>query len=197
MKDDIQRFLKQETSPDVRFTTMIDLYGLMQDFPNFDSAKSLQPRLRINALEAAFYQDINDRRFIPYIQLHEYEALLFSDIQCLNSQFENRENQINELATISSQFESPELINDGPQTAPSKRIIQHIPEYENRKVMVGSLAAEHIGLPKLRSRCPHFDEWIKKLESPGNGFEYATSPVPRDAPRFHQRKITLRNPNEK
>ncbi len=174
MKDDIQRFQRQEKSTDVRFTTMIDLYGLMTDFPRFESAKDLPPRQRVQVLEAAFLQDIGDRRFIPYIQLHEYEALLFSDIECLATLFEKREKQVEELATIIAQFESPELINDGPQTAPSKRIIQHIPEYKNLKTTVGPLAAEHIGLITLRSCCPHFDEWVTQLELLGGVLEMPT-----------------------
>ena len=179
MKDDIQRFLKQETGPDVRFTTMVDLYALMNDFPGLDDSEKFRntPRQRIEFLEEAFADDIHDRRFIPHLQLHEYETLLFTDISCLNSLFENREQQVDELMQISAQFDTPELINDGPQTAPSKRIIQQLPEYSNLKTTVGPLAAEHLGLPMIRSRCPHFDGWVKKLELLGHVPEDTTSPA--------------------
>ncbi len=170
MRDDIGRFLKQEKSANVFFTTMVDLYALMQDFPGLDESEQhrINPRQRIEFLEAAFAQDINDRRFIPHLQLHEFEALLFADIECLNSLLENRQKQVDELQQIAAQFESPELINDGPQTAPSKRIIQHLPEYANLKTTIGPLATEHLGLATLRRRCPHFDSWVTKLESLGS-----------------------------
>ena len=131
----------------------------------------MQPRQRVESLESAFQEDIGDRWFIPYIQLHEYEALLFSEIQCLASLFENRQSQIEILSKINAQFESPELINDGPQTAPSKRIIRCIPEYKNLKTTVGPLAAEYIGLITLRSRCSHFHEWVEQLEALGSALD--------------------------
>ncbi len=60
---------------------------------------------------------------------------------------------------------NPEEINESPHTAPSKRIIQHLPEYEGQKAQVGPLVAEEIGLHLLREKCPHFNEWIKQLEN--------------------------------
>lgn len=169
MKDDIRCFLKQEKSPEVFFTTMVDLYKVMNDFPGIDDSEQHRnnPRQRIEFLEAAFANDINDQRFIPPLQLHEFEALLFADIECLNSLLENRQKQVDELARMCAEFETPELINDGPQTAPSKRIIQHLPEYKNLKTTLGPLATEHLGLTKLRDRCPHFSEWVRKLEALG------------------------------
>ncbi|NJL76090.1 MAG: DUF4276 family protein [Saprospiraceae bacterium] len=59
----------------------------------------------------------------------------------------------------------PEEINESAQTAPSKRIIQYLPNYEKQKSQVGPMIAEDIGLELLRQRCPHFNEWITKLES--------------------------------
>ncbi len=170
MKDDIGRFLKQEKSSDVRFTTMVDLYKVMSDFPGLDDSEKFRnnPRQRIEFLEAAFAEDIGDRRFIPHLQLHEFEALLFADIECLNSLLENRQTQVDELRRIAAQFESPELINDGPQTAPSKRIIQHLPEYANLKTTLGPLAAEHLGLHAIRQCCPHFQNWVTTLELLGS-----------------------------
>ena len=58
----------------------------------------------------------------------------------------------------------PEEINEGAATAPSKRIIRHLPVYEWNKVRVGAPAAAAIGLPILRQKCPHFGQWISKLE---------------------------------
>lgn len=59
---------------------------------------------------------------------------------------------------------SSEEINESPQTVPSKRIIQHLPDYEGQKAQVGPMVAEDIGLHLLRQHCPHFNDWITKLE---------------------------------
>lgn len=170
MKDDIQRFLKQEKkSEDVFFTTMIDLYAIHDAFPHLVEAENLrnQPEQRVDFLEQAFAEDISDRRFVPYIQLHEFEAYLFSDPNWFEFYFDGSAQQIVKLQKLAGEFTSPELINDGPQTAPSKRIIAHFPDYEDQKVIVGAGVAELIGLSAIRAKCPHFDSWIKKLEQLG------------------------------
>lgn len=170
MKDDIQRFIKQEkNSRDVFFTTMIDLYAIHKEFPGLTEAKMLlnQPRQRVDFLEQAFAEDISDDRFVPYIQLHEFEAYLLSDPNWFAFYFDDQEQQIAELKRLADEYDSPELINDGPQTAPSKRIIAQFPDYEDQKVIVGAGVGELIGLPAIRAKCPHFDAWIKKLEQLG------------------------------
>lgn len=68
------------------FTTMFDLYALPDDFPGYETAKAIgEPYVRVAALETAFAEAINDGRFIPYIQLHEFEALLFAALTILQS----------------------------------------------------------------------------------------------------------------
>ena len=77
---DISLWLKQEKGKDVRFTTMFDLYALPNDFPQFDEAKRISdPYQKVEKLETALADNINDYRFIPYIQLHEFEALILTD----------------------------------------------------------------------------------------------------------------------
>ncbi len=162
--DDIRRWTKEEKYENVRFTTMFDLYGLPNDFPGYEDAdKESDPYLRTSILEKALGESINDRRFIPYIQLHEFEALLFSDIQKLSIQFPQYSERIRELSAVASKFNSPELINDGSTTAPSKRIIEAIPEYGVAKASAGPIATSQIGLCILESKCQHFREWLERL----------------------------------
>jgi len=167
MKDDIMRFLKQEKAPDVFFTTMIDLYAIHPDFPGLDEPESIgqDPLQRVEFLEQRFAEDIGDRRFIPYIQLHEYEAYLFSDPTCFEYLDAGRTKEIEALQVIASQYETPELINDGQQTAPSKRIIAQFPDYGKAKSAFGPQLAQRIGLQVIRSKCSHFDKWLARLES--------------------------------
>lgn len=119
----------------------------------------------MRALEAALGHDISDWRFIPYIQLHEFEALILTDPRQLASQFDNCDEGIARLETMVSRFTSPEHVNDNTDTAPSKRIIREIPEYQGRKASAGPIVAAKIGLSTLRSQCAHFAQWLDKLES--------------------------------
>ncbi|MXZ23155.1 MAG: DUF4276 family protein [Caldilineaceae bacterium SB0665_bin_25] len=166
-KRDITLWTKQDRNPDVRFTTMFDLYGLPTDFPGYAAAVQNDPFQRVEALEGTLARDISDARFIPYIQLHEFEALILSGPRQLSSQFDNCDEGIATLETIVSRFKSPEHVNDGTDTAPSKRIIREIPEYEGRKASAGPIVTERIGLFTLRSKCSHFAAWLDKLESLG------------------------------
>ncbi|MEH2012700.1 DUF4276 family protein [Nostoc sp.] len=170
MKDDILRFLKQEKGSNVFFTTMIDLYAIAPDFPGLAESESLRqnPIERVEFLEQRFAEDIGDYRFIPYIQLHEYEAYLFADPTCFEYLDALRTKEIEALQAIANQYETPEFINDGQQTSPSKRISAQFPDYEKAKSAFGPQLAELIGLEVIRSRCPHFNAWLSRLESLNN-----------------------------
>ena len=145
---------------------MFDLYGLPDDFPGYEAAVLQDdPYQRVQALEDALADDIDDHRFVPYIQLHEFEALLLSDPGKLGSEFIGSADGIARLATMVSRFPSPEHVNDSRDTAPSKRIIRAIPEYEGRKASAGPIVAERIGLSTMRDKCAHFAEWLAKLEN--------------------------------
>ncbi|WP_072622641.1 DUF4276 family protein [Spirulina major] len=167
MKDDIIRFLKQDQAEDVFFTTMIDLYALHAGFPGLAESENMRynPFERVEFLEQKFADDIHDRRFIPYLQLHEYEAYLFSDPDCFKYLDAENDRGISALHDIANQYESPELINDGSDTAPSKRIITQFPDYEKSKSTFGPQLAEQIGLQSIRHQCQHFHNWLTQLES--------------------------------
>lgn len=106
---------------------------------------------------------------MPHIQLHEYEACLFSDPDCFRDFYPRGAKGIEELKKIAQSYESPELINDGQHTAPSKRITQYFPDYEGGKPTVGTQVAQRIGLQKMRDKCPHFNSWLSRLERLADG----------------------------
>lgn len=164
-KADVALWMKEDQNFDARFTTMFDLYALPEDFPGYEAAmRERDPYVRVERLEDALREDISDWRFVPYIQLHEFEALLFADPTKLNEQFECDSAVIARLVEEAERC-NPELIDDGSDTAPSKRIIREIPEYESNKVSAGPIVARQIGLTVLRARCEHFDDWLSKLEA--------------------------------
>jgi hypothetical protein len=171
MKNDVLRFLAQEKGEDVFFTTMIDLYGIHARFPGLDEAEKLRhmPEKRVEFLEQCFAKDIGDPRFVPYIQLHEFEAYLFSDPTWFRYFYDHHEAQIGALQAIADRHATPELIDDGQHSAPSKRIIVELPDYEDAKSAVGPQVAELIGLEVIRSKCPHFATWLSRLEELSGG----------------------------
>ena len=167
MQNDINRRRKQEPGNDVFFTTMVDLYALHAKFPGVKEAEKLRydPYKRVEALERSWLDETRDSRFIPFIQLYEFEAYLFSDVSRFTFFFESAGSQIAALKRIADDAQSPELIDDGQHTAPSKRIIAQFPEYS--KTTVGPQMAELIGLENIRSKCPHFKAWVERLEKLG------------------------------
>lgn len=165
VKRDIALWMKQDQRLDAFFSTMFDLYALPQDFPGYAASQHLPPFERVDALEQAFAQDMQHARFIPYLQLHEFEALLLADPQQFEWEFIEHDQAIRQLVEMTATFDSPELIDDGQETAPSKRIIQVIPEYAGQKPSSGPLIAAKIGVPTLRAACPHFDAWLTRLST--------------------------------
>ena len=123
-----------------------------------------QPYDRVASLEQSWSTETNDRRFIPFIQLHEFEAYLYTETAKFTDFFDSATKGIGKLQTVAASVSSPELINDGEHTAPSKRIIEQLPTYERLKANVGPQMARLIGLPKIRAACPHFDAWVGRLE---------------------------------
>lgn len=168
VRGDLTRRMSSDGNDEARFTTMADLYALPADFPGWAEAKTcVRPEERVAKLEEALHAELGDRRFIPYIQLHEFEALLYCDLSELGRRIDGSQDALNTL-TAEVNHLAPEEINEGPTTAPSKRIINHVPIYERSKVRVGASAAAAIGLPKLRENCPHFHNWICALEGFGS-----------------------------
>jgi hypothetical protein len=118
----------------------------------------------VEALEEAFRSDISDERFMPYLQLHEYETLIFADPEAMVPWFDDCHKAVARMKAIAASFSSIEQIDDGEATAPSKRIIELLPAYSGRKAVAGPQIAERIGMRVLREKCRHFDAWISKLE---------------------------------
>ena len=100
-------------------------------------------------------------RFIQYIQLHEFEGLLFCDVSAFLNSFDSSEINYEALVDAAEVFENPELINNSLATAPSKRLMEAIPDYN--KVIFGNCVAMDIGLEKIREKCPLFNEWVERL----------------------------------
>jgi hypothetical protein len=169
MRRDLQNLLKQHKGNQVRFTTMLDLYALYHDFPDAEEARLLSPDERVKRLEDAFAADIDDGRFIPHVQLYEFETILFCDPDKFSVYYENRDREIAELKAIATKAGGPEQINDGRHSAPSKRIAKLFADYPDAKPAVSAAISEAIGVDVVRRQCPHFNKWLSILEALGGG----------------------------
>lgn len=169
LKREIETYLRREK--DVLLTTLIDYYGIKDShgFPLWAEKQAIADKSqRLDELEAAMLADVDANlrpRFVPYMQLHEFEGLLFSDKQAFYKTFYNS-NELADKAYLEqtfADFDNPEMINDGVETSPSHRLERIISGYE--KVVYGCCLAEAIGLEKMRQKSPRFDNWLKRLET--------------------------------
>ena len=170
-RGDIIRHLKEDAGCLV--TTMVDYYGLPQSggraWPGREAAGLLPFAQKASTVESRLSVDIcremgegfNPDRFIPFVMMHEFEGLLFSDCERFSLGI-GRPDLADALQAVRNEFASPEEINDSPITAPSKRLEQLVQAYE--KPLLGTLAVLEIGLDAIRRECPHFREWLSSLE---------------------------------
>lgn len=160
VKRDINH-LKKSTHFDY-ITTFFDYYGLPSNFPGLNNVGEIYDIFeKVKYLEKEFYDDISFEKFIPFIMLHEFETMIFCDPLSLNEFFPER--KLVRLNQINERHLSPEHINNSPQTAPSKRILNELEGYQ--KPLHGPIAIEKIGLEKIKLMCKHFEEWILRLET--------------------------------
>ena len=150
-------------------TTMVDYYGMPPTWPGRSEALQRPLPDRASSVEAQLLTDVRRRmrsgfnpdRFIPYLMMHEFEAMLFSDCARFADAI-GRPDAASNFQAIRNQFSNPEEIDDSPQTAPSKRIEDLVAGYQ--KPLMGTRAALAIGLDAIRAACPHFDGWLRMLE---------------------------------
>jgi len=154
-------------------TTMVDFYALPSSgdkaWPGRDAAAKLPFNKKAPSVEDALHADLSNamggrfdpRRFIPFVIMHEFEGLLFSDCAAFSRGIHRADLQ-SHFQDIRDQFKTPEEINDSPETAPSKRVIKLIPHYE--KPLLGTLAALEMGLESIEAQCPYFKAWLTRLE---------------------------------
>lgn len=162
---DLKKQIINHLSEGAYVTTFIDYYGIKDShkFPGWKEAKSIEDKAeRMKFLEDKMKSDVQDMHFIPYIQLYEFEALLFNNVKVFDAlipanEFRDRE----ALIKILNDFPNPELINNGVKTSPSHRLEEIIEGYQ--KVLYGTMIAELIGLQGIRQKCSGFDSWIAGL----------------------------------
>lgn len=171
LKFNARNTLRQK--PNAVLTTLIDLYALDTSFPGFEEAKS-KPDMpsRVSHLKTALHQALvgyvgcRPERFIAHIQPYEFEGLLFSDPQALAQTEPGWLTSLAKLVAVRTAFETPEYINGGYETKPSRRLEQLLtPGY--KKTRHGPLAAEKVTLACMEYECAHFHDWLDRLRALG------------------------------
>ena len=159
LKNTLLPLLKSQ-GDDIVVTTFIDFFRIPTNMPHYELCMQAQyNKDKVVELERCLGEDIDNRRFIPYIQLHEFEALLFSSNDGFDAFFS--EKQALNTSMIINEFDNPEDINTRPEYAPSKRILSIKPDYD--KIIEGNLIAEKVGINKILERCPRFASWVSDL----------------------------------
>lgn len=171
-KNDIGHFLRQRN--DTYISTMFDYFRIDSQWPGkaevlrqTQNGTALTASHKAEILEAATRNEIvktfpgcdSENRFVSYIEMHEFEALLFSDADILA---EKTEIDVSLVRGIIEKYDNPEEINDDPANAPAKRLEALKNGY--RKVAMGKTVSEAIGIEVIRRQCPHFNNWLTKLE---------------------------------
>ncbi len=170
MKRDVVNHLREDQG--CIATTMVDYYGLPSNGDRAWPGRQQASHMNGAAAKAKCIQDaighdlsahIGDaRRFVPFVVMHEFEGLLFSDCAAFARAIGRSELESG-FREIRGRFDTPEEINDSPTMAPSKRIAALVSGYQ--KPRQGEDAAREIGLARIREECPLFDAWVKELES--------------------------------
>ena len=141
-------------------TSLVDFYGFR------DKGDRTVEELEEHLIERIKERISDARRVFPYVQKHEFEALLFSDVAAFKAIGPEADEAVETLAGVRRQFATPEDIDDDPHGAPSRRIVRAIPGYE--KVFHGPPVALEVGLENIRRACPRFDDWLTRLEGLAN-----------------------------
>ncbi|MCM1505342.1 MAG: DUF4276 family protein [Muribaculum sp.] len=158
LKNDINKLLKSQ-GDDVVVSTFVDFFRC-PELPGAEAWSKIPNHYeRVVQMENAISQDINDWRFYPYIQLHEFEAVLFSSDRGFIKYFDYGHSR--KLQGIVDSYDNPEDINSTPEGAPSKRLLRIVPEYD--KVMFGNIVALEIGIATILEKCPRFRAWVELL----------------------------------
>lgn len=148
-------------------TTFIDYYALPNDFPGFSEAQQpLDPYQRVECLEQALGEHIHSSRFLPYIQLHEFETLVLCGYQYLAAFYPDCKGLEEKLKKEFTSQENPEFIDGGTTTAPSKRILKLLESTYKKKYnkpLMGAYVTAQVGIERLRELCFHFNQWVAQI----------------------------------
>jgi len=162
LKKDIQKVIRE---PNLIVSTFLDFFRIPTSVPNYNEMNQYANiDDKIDILLKGISDDINNNRFIPYIQKFEFEALLFSSNDGFEEMYDKPKIAQATKAIIDN-YDNPEDINNHPNTAPSKRLINILAKNGEKydKIVEGNLIAETVGIETIIEKCPRFKNWLEML----------------------------------
>lgn len=175
-----------ESDRHILHTSMVDFYGMPAEgnraWPGRKQAAEMSQDRKGQHVAEQMLADLHkvrpgERRFVPFVTMHEYEALLFSDCDAFARALDRPE-LAESLQGIRDRFASPEHINDAAHTAPSKRILALHPSYA--KVAEGTAAAEAVTVTRMTESA------FCRLATSAGGSSDACLTGRRTCPRAHR-----------
>ena len=160
LEPELRRLLRDSST--TVLTTLFDYYAFPADAPGMADRPNGSPYERVRHVETALAKAIRDRRFLPNLVLHEIEAWVLADCRRLGEVMGDRAPAA-ELERVVQLESGPELVNDGTDTAPSKRIMRAYPQYI--KTIDGPLVIADASLDAIRQQCPHAHDWLRQIEA--------------------------------
>lgn len=146
--DKVVKYIKRAKTKVI--TSLIDYYGFIN--PN---------ELTVEELTKEIKEHFETNSVIPYIQMHEIEALWFSNIDKIIEKMNADKKQTEELNRIVNKYSNPEEINNSKETAPSKRLEKIFLGYD--KIIDGLNIAKEIDMNTFMAKCPRFSAWINDV----------------------------------
>ena len=163
---DLRSIFLSKPDPNLRFSTLLDVYAMPPGVPGYPGTAESGHRSaqQVGEIESAWSRHFREPRFVPYLQRHEFEALVIANPDALARIFPQHREALEQLIRPALAGRTAEDVNDGRTTHPSARLAQAIPEYRERKASYGFFAVAEAGLPSVRARCPRFDAWLRRWE---------------------------------
>jgi hypothetical protein len=166
---DLRKLFARWRDPEFRFSTLLDVYAAPKEMPGYPGAScGHRSTAEVDAIEAAWTDHFTEPRFVPYLQRHEFEALVIAHPPALDEVAPAHLAGIRAVIHPTASAPSAEDIDDGPTTHPSARLAQAISDYPDRKASYALWALQDAGLDRVRQRCPRFDAWLARWEQWGS-----------------------------
>jgi hypothetical protein len=163
-EDTVYQFAAGDIGATGVLTTLIDLYALPKSFPGHNEAiaQGLTGGKKAALIEQTWKAGIGQPNFFPYIQVHEFEALILTRPSVLADYYPEHASGIEQLRAECAPFPTPEDINETKATSPSHRILARVPTYQK---IDGFRHLQDIGVPELKAHCPRFKAWLERCET--------------------------------
>lgn len=162
---DLRTLFATRPESDIRFSSLLDVYGLPSQVPGFPGPSTgSRSTMEVDAIEVALAAHFGEPRFVPYLQRHEFEALVIAHPPAIDAVAPACTASLRTIVHPTASAASAEDINDGPDSHPSARLAQAIPDYLDRKASYALFILLDAGLSQVRSRCPRFNAWLERWE---------------------------------